>query len=70
VRIRPTRRANSGTEADAYKYLGLSLLDEAEHTSDPALRDRLRLEALVAFASARRLREQGADGGADDEAAA
>ena len=42
--------------AEEYKSLGLSLLDEAQHTADPVVRERLRLGALAAFAAARRLR--------------
>jgi hypothetical protein len=51
-----TDRTDVAPDADRFKSLGLSLLDEAVHTTDPVARERLRAEALAALATARRLR--------------
>lgn len=58
MRLRPTRATRAACDANGYKYLGLSLLDEAAQTSDPVERERLRAQALDALATARRLRQR------------
>lgn len=60
----PQMAARLDPEVEAYKVLGLSLLDEAEHTTDPVMRGRLRTQALVAFAAARQRRARGTAGDA------
>jgi hypothetical protein len=52
----PFSRTRVAPAAEEYKTIGLSLMDEAAHTTDPVLRERLRIDALAAFAAARRLR--------------
>lgn len=58
MRLRPSRAARAACDAEGYKCLGLSLLDEAARTSDPVERERLRARALGALATARRLRQR------------